>query len=102
MKNEKGNQSMYTESQINLIRDAQAMQISNPNRAVVNSESSFAAQRIRSVDAELADEYWSWARSFSPDWKNAGKYGDVVKEQQIKMNEIDQEQTMPSWGYAGT
>jgi hypothetical protein len=88
-----------------IVFDAQALQLQNPARACVNSESAFVTDRIRSAGyPDLAKSYWSWVCS-APERdpsKAVKAFGVDCYEQYIKLREIDKGFTMPEWGYKGT
>ena len=82
-----------------IILKAIAAQIEKPTRAVVNSEGSFVAQRLRvEGHAEIAKEYWSWICSGA----KTAYFGEDVMAAQDVLKQIDSGVTMPEWGYAGT
>lgn len=77
---------------------AQLVQLENPTRACVNSESAFVAQRLRDQGFnELSKQYWS----FVCGGKDPG-FSDEVKENQKKLKMIDKQFEMPAWGTYGT
>jgi len=86
-----------------LLIQAMEAQLAKPNKAVVNSESSFVRYRIEVAgDQALAREYWNWAIS-SEEWRRKNPiFGLEVLELQEKLDAIDATVSMPSWGTYGT
>lgn len=87
---------------IEIIIEAQAAQLANPNRAIVNSECAFVQDRITFTynRPDLAREYWNWVCSSAS--RGCLKYGQQVLDQYIALRVIDSKQSMPEWGYKGT
>ena len=80
--------------------DAMREQLAKPARAIVNSECAFVADRLRAMgEHDLAKEYWSWNCS---SWEKNPKYGHEVQELQAQLRAIDNQYTLPEWGYKGT
>jgi hypothetical protein len=74
--------------------------IDNPVKSVVNSEGAFVAQSMRQEgDFESANEYWRWHCGFP---READKYGEEVLGLEKKIQEINKEVTVPTWGIYGT
>ena len=81
-----------------LVAEAQREQLKKPNRAVVNSEAAFVAQRLRDAGHfDLAARYWRWVCPPSKD-----DFDETVHELQAKLKEIDLSVSMPAWGTYGT
>lgn len=82
-----------------VVKEAIWAQIQHPTRAVVNGESSFVAQRLRSNGyTGVAARYWSWACGHTdPD-----EFGDEIYELQRRLDAIDRGIDMPVWGTSGT
>jgi hypothetical protein len=74
--------------------------IEKPVKAVVNGEGAFVAQSVRQAgDFDTAEEYWRWHCAFP---HNSDKYGQEVRELELKLREIDKEYCLPNWGTFGT
>lgn len=82
-----------------IIAQAQRKQLENPTRAVVNSESAFVAQRLRSEGYfEIAAAYWSWVCNRHDRYN----FSQEVIDLQLKLKAIDMGVSMPAWGTYGT
>lgn len=89
---------MVSDSDIALVIEAQYAQLASPNRAVVNSESSFVAQRLRDAGHyQLATRYWNYVCRVG-----GLDFGDEVRSNEVKLKSIDNEYAMPAWGTYGT
>lgn len=88
----------YSENEI--LIQALEMQVAKPARAVVNFECCFVRERLQNAGYDdLARRYWSWCCS---NWKANPIFGPEVQELQLKLDAIDRQSTMPSWGTYGT
>lgn len=84
-----------------IIKQAQAAQLANPRKAIVNSECAFVQDAIYDMGHKaLAAEYWSWV--CGPADRGCLKYGEEVLEQYRALRAIDKGYTMPEWGTYGT
>ena len=87
---------------IEIIIEAQAAQLANPTRAVVNGECAFVKDRIlfEYKRPELARDYWNWVCSKADN--GCLMYGKLVLDQYRALREIDSRSVMPEWGWKGT
>lgn len=82
-----------------VVAEAIKAQLEKPARSLVNGEAAFVAQRLRdSGYPEVATRYWYWVCcGMNPD-----EFGEEVYNLQIKLDKVDKEFVMPSWGTYGT
>lgn len=89
------------EKQIDILIKAMTAQLANPARAVVNSESAFVKDRLNKLgEYEIANKYWNWLCCTR--WQTNPIFGEEVQALQLKLEAIDKQSTMPSWGTYGT
>lgn len=87
-------------SDTEILIQALSAQLANPARAVVNFECCFVRDRLDIAGHnDLARRYWSWSCT---NWKANPIFGSEVQELQLKLDAIDRQSTMPSWGTYGT
>lgn len=89
-----------TESEVRqILIEAMKAQLEKPNRAIVSSESSFVAQRLReSGYPKIAERYWYWVCKHK---RNVEEFGEEIYNLQVELDKISRFD-MPSWGTYGT
>jgi hypothetical protein len=87
------------ETELEVLRIEMKKHINMPKRSMLNSESSHIRYSLhKNGYYHLSERYWNWACSYNL----SDEFPDDIKELQIKLNQIDSQQTIPEWGTSGT